>query len=377
MLPAAAAGIAFAAEANVTARGEINVLQFNSISGAKPTVFSTSNTNDDRYEWDNGGFKFDFSGEKAGGSFVVDGWSHGNSPIESMTVWCKPIDMLKLSIGDQNVSSNQESIDWSKIYDNSTKGFGISLYPVDGFSFDFIVGKDGYGAWLENDVISKVLAKASYSADFGTAFAFFGFQGETRTLPAGTHYGYYTEDGDSWKYGIVNAAGSNVDALGEEYEATKNKDGKVDFGAGFSGSAGPISFFADVLATIKPQADKAFDNFTFDAFASFSQDALTAKAYVKAAINPNKEEEEKTDIGFMLKGEYNLGLVTPYVEIKSGDVIAKDGNIGLVIQPGFTTNVGECAIDVSCNATIKSAGSATSPDIPFQVSVPVTFKVKF
>ena len=366
---AAAAGIAFAAEANVTARGSINVLQFESTDGAKPKVFTIDNTNNDHYEWDQGGLKFDFSGEKAGGSFVMDG--HDGTYIESMTVWCKPIEMLKLSVGDQNVATNVETIDWSKLYNVDTKGFGVTLSPVEGFNFDLIFGKDGYGDWLANEELARILAKASYGADFGTASVVFGYKGETITAAkAATDatYGWVDHDDDpSTAPQWLAIAGSAAT------DAVKNKDSELVFGAGYSGNAGPVSFFADVAATIKPQADKAFDSVGFDAFATFAQDALTAKAYVKANIKPNEDDsKKKADVAFKLKGEYNLGAVTPYIVIKSDDLIVDDGLIGLTVKPGFTTNVGECAIDVAVEAVVKSAKGTD-----FKVGVPVSFKVKF
>ena len=384
MLVAAAAGIAFAAEANVTARGSMNVVQFESTSGAKPKVFSFDNNNNDHYEWSQGGLKFDFSGEKAGGSLVMDGH---DSIIESMTVWCKPLDVLKLTIGDQNVATNVESIDWSKLYNVDTKGFAVTLSPVEGFNFDLVFGKDGYGDWLSNGDLARILAKASYSADFGTASVVFGYKGDSHKFvdkttgaaaPAGVGYGYYL-DGDDWKYGIT--AGNTY--LGDTYEYKSQKDSELVFGAGFSGNAGPVSFFADVAATIKPQADKAFDSVGFDAFATFAQDALTAKAYVKANIKPNASGKAKTDVGFKLKGEYSLGDVTPYVVISSDDLIIDDGDIGLKIKPGFTANVGECAIDVAVEAMIKQAPSVNdttgvvTPAKAFTVGIPVSFKVSF
>jgi len=382
---AAAAGIAFAAEASVTARGSMNVLQFESTSGAKPKVFSFDNNNNDHYEWAHGGLKFDFSGEKAGGSLVMDGH---DSIIESMTVWCKPLDVLKLTIGDQNVCTNAETIDWSKLYNVDTKGFAVTLSPVEGFNLDLVFGKDGYGDWLNNGDLARILAKASYSADFGTASVVFGYKGDghkfvNKTTGAdvtGYEYGYY-QDGSDWKYGIVSR-NTNTYA-GDDIESTSKKDSELVFGAGFSGNAGPVSFFADVAATIKPQADKAFSSVGFDAFATFAQDALTAKAYVIAKINPNASGKAKTDVGFKLKGEYNLGVVTPYVVISSGDLIVEDGDIGLKIKPGFTANVGECAIDVAVEANIKNAPSTNNttrvvtPAKAFTLGIPVSFKVKF
>ncbi|MEE3313370.1 MAG: hypothetical protein VZR56_04325 [Treponema sp.] len=383
MLVAAAAGIAFAAEANVTARGSMNVVQFESTSGAKPKVFSFDNNNNDHYEWSQGGLKFDFSGEKAGGSLVMDGH---DSIIESMTVWCKPLDVLKLTIGDQNVCTNVESIDWSKLYNVDTKGFAVTLSPVEGFNLDLVFGKDGYGDWLNNGDLARILAKASYSADFGTASVVFGYKGDSHGFMNGAtalddvEYGYY-RDGDTWKYGIVNEE-SNTYA-GDDVEYKSKKDSELVFGAGFSGNAGPVSFFADVAATIAPQADKAFSSVGFDAFATFAQDALTAKAYVKANIKPNASGKAKTDVGFKLKGEYSLGDVTPYVVISSDDLIIDDGDIGLKIKPGFTANVGECAIDVAVEAKIKQARSVdndtrvVTPAKAFTVGIPVSFKVSF
>ena len=369
MLPAAAAGIAFAAEANVTARGSINVLQFESTDGAKPKVFTIDNTNKDHYEWDQGGLKFDFSGEKAGGSFRIDG--HDAPYIEAMTVWCKPIEMLKLSVGDQNVATNVETIDWSKLYNVDTKGFGVTLSPVEGFNFDLIFGKDGYGDWLANEELARILAKASYGADFGTASVVFGYKGETITAAkaaTAATYGWVDDDDDPSTDPVWGTIAGSAAT-----DAVKNKDSELVFGAGYSGNAGPVSFFADVAATIKPQADKAFDSVGFDAFATFAQDALTAKAYVKANIKPNEDDsKKKADVGFKLKGEYNLGAVTPYIVIKSDDLIVDDGLIGLTVKPGFTTNVGECAIDVAVEAVVKSAKGTD-----FKVGVPVSFKVKF
>ncbi len=373
---AAAAGIAFAAEASVTARGSGSLLNFSTKEGEKVKMFTIDNTNNDHYEWDQAGLKFDFSGEKAGGSFRIDGHDHW---IEAMTAWCKPIDQLKITIGDLNVATNAETIDWSKLYNVDTVGFGLSLAPIDGFTLDLNFGKDGYGSWLEKNQVARILAKASYGADFGTVSAVFGYKGETITEGKAATTKKYVGTGDTKRYlsddevSLLTALGETISS--ETISATddvKNKDSELVIGGGFSGNAGPVSFFADVAATLAPQADDKLSSVGFDAFATFSQDALTAKAYVKAAINPNLKDEAKTDVAFKVRADYSLGAITPYLVIKSDDVIVKDGNIGLVVKPGFTTSVDECAIDVAVETTIKS-----DSDTNFKVAVPVSFKVKF
>jgi hypothetical protein len=71
-------------------------------------------------------------------------------------------------------------------------------------------------------------------------------------------------------------------------------------------------------------------------------------------------------LGFLTKFSIPADALNFYVEIKDGDVLAKDFTMN--VKPGFTTNVGCCAVEMAVDVTIAEK---------FAIDVPVNFKVMF
>ena len=71
-------------------------------------------------------------------------------------------------------------------------------------------------------------------------------------------------------------------------------------------------------------------------------------------------------VGMSAKFSYALDGITPYIYIKDANFLAD--SFSMTIKPGFTTNVGCCAIELAVDITAAST---------IKVDVPVNFKVSF
>jgi len=326
-MAATMAAAAMAAEVSARAKVAGSLVDGSTKENSDITFLKIEDPNSGHYDWSQTGIFIEFNGEKAGGKLTVD----QSGSLNSTTVWIKPIEMLKLTFGNAWYGLNTESIDWTTAQDAGGYGYSMSLTPVAGLTIDAaLLGGWKYNIpWFDGDKFNTTVLKVGYGADFGTVSALLKFD-----------------------------------------QVTDCAD--LVFGAGYAGSAGPVSFFADVWGYVEPSADKPFDQLMFDAFAAFTQDALTVKGYAKFTLDTNAAENTKTNallgLNFKAYASYNLGAATPYVVVKSDDVIAD--HINLVVKPGVTFNVGECACDVAAQLTFDA-----DADTVMKFSVPVAFSV--
>lgn len=152
-------------------------------------------------------------------------------------IWFKPADMVKLTVGNlDGYELNSETINYTNLVNNGGWGYAGEV-NVDAFSLAISTTSD---KWLGKDnEVPNLYLRAGYAADFGK----------------------------------IQAA-----------MKADNTFKKLQFAAGFTGSADSISYFADVLFGMDSTGDKTVNTLLADAFLRYGADALEVKAYLKAGI---------------------------------------------------------------------------------------------
>ena len=225
--------------------------------------------------------------------FVRNGDNVGFGDVQ---VWMKPIENLKIQAGSHDLAMNKETIDWTEqlkaqCYD--TYGYSLGI-TYDAISANIALGT-GQGDWFFQDAIAAfgtteepafalvkdLYVNFAYGADFGTISAFFRYRGKTAKEAETT-------------YEINDKGDIEAKTTAASFEPTR-----IDFGAGYKNTIDSLTFFVDVVgSSFSASTDKeekagmvkyldkdgktrsAFD-LGVDAFVQYSQDALTAKGFIK------------------------------------------------------------------------------------------------
>ena len=235
-------------------------------------------------------------------------------------------------------------------------------------------------AWEPVAKIGQLGFMMHYGADFGTISAVFNYnQGALKlghpAKAASTTYGWKDHDDDPSTAPQWLATGTTAAVAAK---ATYKEADSLKFGAGYSGSVDPLSFFVNVLGFTAPKWDDkekmAFDKIRVEAYAETTIDALSAKFWVpfefKTNLYDDAKAKDKINLGALVRLDYAVGDYTLYLQAgNDSDYIVDTGkDFSMQIKPGVKFNVGECAIDaaIDVNATKN-----------FSFSVPVSFQVNF
>lgn len=291
---------------------------------------------------------FSISDDKAGGQLKLtdldanngtksDGENYDKTaPIVSSAwqIWFKPVDVLKITVGCWANTLNQEKIDWcnsdSKIAgdDGDLGSWVITLAPVDGLSIDLAFTQAFGKAWFANSEIASLAFMMHYGADFGTISAMFDARSNFKDLR---------------------------------------------FGAGYANNFSGLDMFVNVLGFYKTD----FNKIRAEVYLGYAADALNIQAFIVGGYNlkggfdaswwhVGNSGAAGAFVGMSAKFSYALDGITPYIYIKDVNFLAD--SFSMEIKPGFTTNVGCCAIELAVDITAAST---------IKVDVPVNFKVTF
>jgi hypothetical protein len=289
------------------------------------------------------------NGDKAGASvsFVTgaaeDALDKVNFDVvaQNYSIWFKPFDMLKVTVGQYAVDMNQETIDWSNTDTKVEKqGFGLDL-NVDAFFATVFFAPEWGNYWFADKEIKDFYFKAGYAADFGRIQAMF-------RLP---------------------------------------KTDNILAGLGYNNTFGSVNMFTNVLFGTNTAVDNSIV-VRGELFASTGIDAFGISAFIAggywgegARANPQGNNgltgwhvggsyylgDRAATLGATLKLTYALDGVTPYLYFKCGDFMAD--TLALQIKPGATGSVGTMGWELAC--VIDVNGDAV------KVDVPVIFTVNF
>lgn len=302
---------------------------------------------------------FSANGDKAGASFQLwykyDGengekvytevgstnsWELGKSlgvhglRIRNVSMWFKPVDSLKVTVGDTTLDSYKEHIFWwHGVYGakpGSWGAFGGEYIGGNGFKAEYTpingleltaVALPGVG----NAFIST--AKGSKVANYGVKAKF--NVGTVADLPM-TAAALFVDKGDQ-KYVAIGA----------------------DYGNEWGGN---FYAFANVSLNLNKDglAGLAIDNAEYFVF-----DALKVQTHLPVVLY-KEGDAMKVGLYATAKATYALGSCTPYLILSNN----RDGDAGwcfddfkftMCVQPGVTFNVGSAAFDASLKLNIADS----------------------
>jgi hypothetical protein len=263
---------------------------------------------------------------------------------DAWSIWFKPVDILKVTVGRWSTNLNQEHIGWCNTDSGiESDGYALTL-ATEGFSWDvFLASGNGNFFFTKADgadaVIKELYTKVQYGADFGTVNAFF------------------------------NGANNLKD---------------FRFGAGLNLSGLPVGLWFNVIGAyvaedfqrIRVEADVSttFGSIGWELFLAGGYDMKAGAQCCNGFTGVEGwhvggtyyRAEPAAFCGFYTRFNIPGDGMNFYVEIKDADVLAKD--FSMTLKPGLTKNFGCCAFEMAIDATLAKKVA---------IDVPVNFKVSF
>ena len=241
-------------------------------------------------------------------------------------IWFKPLDMLKVDLGNHDTKLNCESITYWMGKVLGTSDWGIkATFSFDALSISAMLnaGNGAYWASKPNKgdfTLGETALYASYGADFGTISALF---------------------------------------------VAKDTFKNIAIGAGYKNTFGSITMFADAAFNY---VKDGLNSLAVDADVKYAQDALSAEAYVKwTAADIENIKKDTMDIMLQAKVGYNVSGGTVYVKFVDKDVLnfLKTSNLD-TLELGFDGYMGAMSYNIAAKVSSTWAGKINF-SVPFWV----------
>jgi len=267
--------------------------------------------------------------------------------IRGVNLWFKPIDALKVTVGDINLDSYKEQIFWwHGVYGEkpgSWGAFGGEYIAGNGFKLD-VTPMDGL------DITAAIFP--GIDTPWVSTAANSGYMG----------YGFKVK----YTYGAGSVAAVWVD---------KGKNANKIIGIGSDYNADGLYFFGNVNFNF--DGNFGFNAVTIDDFVKYSLDAFTIAAHLPVSIY-KEGDNFKVGLHASVKATYALDAATIYFLASNepdGDAGWKFDNFkfAMTFKPGVTFNVGSASFDVAIRADVNAG--ATTDAGKFNWSVPAVIKV--
>ncbi len=357
---AAVATSVFAAD--VSASTKINGKLFSYDNAKTFTLFTENN---DSHDYANPNITFSVSDDKAGATVKLS--TDGKDKAVKMTtqtIWFKPVDAFKVTVGNFDVALNKEQIKWTEsvtglggngfLFSVNVEGFGLDLGLSKANGVDWLTKKDGE----DDPAIFAFFLKAGYSADFGNIGAFVEFNRCTRDKSwAGHDYlftGYYRDGVFTPEAGFAPKDGAIADIL---------------FGAGYNNNFDGVNLAVNVNGYM---ADK-FEWVRPEIYVSGSADAFGYAAFVAPTIFMDSDYKDAIDQAaacqVLAKVSYKLDAATVYARFDDVDVLAK--KFTSEIRIGAEGSVGAMGYNVwfQINTGKGAAQDKVDLSIPFELTM--------
>ncbi|MBR1610206.1 MAG: hypothetical protein IJ672_01760 [Methanobrevibacter sp.] len=314
---------------------------------------------------DNAGAQFQFWYKYDG----TDGMQ--NLSIRSANLWFKPIDQIKITVGDLSVGTLKEQLHWwkdpiganygeakswagkySSYATVEAAGVNIDVTPIDGLLITAGIAPGADNAWITFSDPISVLAYgvgATYNLQGATDLPITiaaswrdAGKGDTKVLAIGGSYGSAWSDGF---YGMLNARFN----IGKNDHTWWSSDNEVSF------------------------RGVALDNYF-----KYTAGAFVAELRAPVIIRFSGNDDDPSYMEFSARVKYALDGFTPYFlfgsdldndgEIAFNDTFGDDFNIEL--KPGVQCNVGACSIDIAALVSIgRGPDRVIGWSVPFELSV--------
>ena len=383
-------------------------------------------TLNDTDQTDDGALVFEISGEKAGAKFAINYNYNGSNDkgvvsvdkastvkdvdwegkdvyntsvslksnqiaaFNSVSLWLKPIDMLKISVGNVGIYGYTERIHWWKTpvaesynnqddqwyqWSNQTgiedKGLVLELTPISGLTIDagvalnddwLTIVKDGdttvapWGAQVKYQILDKVSALVSWR-DHGATFPNEGdAEQERKILTVGVDFGNW---GTPY-YGFVSPR-----FLFSRYTGHNAWDG-ARYG------------------------DLKLRGISIDNYVKYATGPLSIQGRFPVTIrlpDSDYKDEDPSYLIWEIRADYSMGAYTPYVAVSNDDdttdgyyplTFGKDDlsagkNMVVGVKAGVAFKLGDCSID----GGVKIWGGSSQGADKFGWAIPVEMTVNF
>ena len=293
---------------------------------------------------------FAVSDDQAGGQLKLSNVKGDNAvTADAWSIWFKPVDILKVTVGRWSTNLNQEHIAWCNTDSGIEKdGYALTLATA-GFSWDIFLASGNDNWFFTNTsangvtttAISEFYTKVQYGADFGTVNAFLNAANNFKDFRFGAGFNF----GNTLPVGLwINAIGTYA---GNDFQRIRAE-------ADVSTNFGSIGWELFLAGGYDMKAGTQNFNDTFTGVEGWH----VGGTYYRAA--------PAAFLGFYTRFNIPADSLNFYVEIKDSDVLAS--SFSMTVKPGFTTNIGCCALEMAVEAGISNS---------FSINVPVNFKVMF
>ena len=298
---------------------------------------------------------FAISSDKAGGSLKLSDveWDNGTDLASGVTtdawsVWFKPVDALKITVGRWSTNLNQEHIGWCNTDSGiETDGYALTL-GLDSFSWDLFFAQGDNNPWFKkvgdgDAAVAELYTKFQFGADFGTINAMFNAINTFKDFRFGVGINLSGLPVGLWFNVIGNYAAKDFQRIRVEADVSGNIDSigyEVFIAGGYHMKAAGVG------------AANAFTG--------------VEGWHVGGSYGLPAGKDSKAFVGMYAKVTFPIGNLGGFVEIKDGDFLVD--NFSMQIYPGFTANVGGCEIKTGIDFQAQK-------DI--KVSIPVEFAINF
>ena len=314
-------------------------------------------------------WKFDVAGDQAGAT--IYNYDGEGSKFSEWSIWLKPIDVLKITVGNIGYESMGPRFDWwAKTVANYSYGFQCdldfgALQITAGLGTEYNYEKDNDGIkpkgtyWFNNDYeglakVGEFWVGASYNVDGIGTFGASVNRGATVAPHGFAQTANWYATPLVFEVYYANMPWQETAWFADLALVMKEKDPLFSWG----GSA---------------NSDLALDRLTGQFYFEWHFDAFTLYVVDVAELQLDFDLVDAGKVklfkdGFQIKASYAFDSITPYVQIDGYNIM--DSALDVKLGVGF--NIGACAIDAGVKPKLN-----WSDDFAIAVDLPVQFTLNF
>jgi hypothetical protein len=327
------------------------------------------------------------NGDNAGAQFQM--WykydASGSAPlnIRNTNIWFKPIDMLKVTVGDVSVGTYKEMIDWWKV------GSGERADAHQTYTWSGYASVEGPGLSLELTPIAGLWLNAGITAKPGTDFATIGKdsfeyaaygaaakytfadfplsaaiswrdagKGKEKIFAIGAEYGNHWSDGF---YGMLNVRMRFEEVKYDAIDKSVTAPGKI--------------------LQRKWDCGETLSAIVFDNYFKYAVSGLSIQLRAPVTIRMVSDMDGKVKasafgysdpswMSYELYVSYPVGSLTTYLDVENDNAITfndkfVDKVLQMNIKPGVKFNVGACSLDMGVQISLAEGAKSVSWSVPF------------
>ncbi len=306
--------------------------------------------------------EFSSSTDNAGASFRLwaDFAENEAVKVRYMSFWCKPVDMLKITIGRNAPGLFTEKIDWWKI------GTAEKLVNVNGWGgvgrYSSAVMGDGYGINLELYPIEGLTIGAQFIPGAGNAFF------NSKVVVDGEETNTYAAWGAMVKYQVTD----EIMVGGAFRDNGKDSWKQARFGVGYNGAFS--GWVCGTMLLNGKAKDSGLDGVCIDNYFSYSFGFMNLQARFPVTIRTTGDDDDPSYMIYNVKASFPQEGWTPYVQVQSIDLdddgtfsacgtmhkalAFKDFKFNTSIHVGASFSVGAVGFDVAGVVNIDTEDNA-------------------